>query len=241
MIRIILIGDCRKEVFAHEAIPKALALAAEKLSLEVAPEWLGTDKITSAQSIAAKKPQGIWCVPGSPYRKMEGALTAIRFARENQIPFLGTCGGFQHALIEYARNALNIADADHSESNPGTGTPLIAKLSCSLINLSETIRIYPQTRLAEIYNSLKADELYQCSYGFNPAFRKHFESAPMKFSAPLHFTAFNDDLGVRAFELTDHPFFMGTLFQPERSALIGRTHPLICAFVKAASVYSGSP
>jgi CTP synthase (UTP-ammonia lyase) len=238
VIRVILIGDYSKEVLAHDAIPNALALATDKLSVEVAHEWLGTTQIASSESISTKRPDAVWCVPGSPYRNMQGALTAIRYARENKIPFLGTCGGFQHALIEYARNALNIVDADHTESNPGTETPLIAKLSCALVNKSETIRIYPQTRLAEIYNSLKADEPYQCSYGFNPAFRKHFESAPMKFSTPLHFTAFNDDLGVRAFELTDHPFFIGTLFQPERSALTGRTHSLICAFVKAASVHS---
>jgi CTP synthase (UTP-ammonia lyase) len=232
MIRVLLVGDYSKEVIAHDAIPKALALAAQK---PVSHEWVATKEITSPKSIAAKNPDAIWCVPGSPYVNMEGALTAIRYARENKIPFLGACGGFQHALIEYARNVLHITNADHTESNPGTTVPLIAKLSCSLVNKSETIRIHPNTRLAKIYNSWKATEPYQCSYGLNSAFRDRFESAPMEFKTPLHFSAFNDGLEVRAFELTDHPFYIGTLFQPERSALMPNptAHPLISAFIKA--------
>jgi CTP synthase (UTP-ammonia lyase) len=234
MIKVLLIGDYSDSVIAHGAIPKALALAAQKLSIDVHHDWLGTDQIISSNSITAQNPDAIWCTPGSPYRSMQGALTAIRFARENNIPFLGTCGGFQHALIEYARNVLNLSDADHTESNPGAKMPIISKLSCALVNQSETIRIYPGTRLAEIYGSKKAVESYQCSYGFNPELRKHFESAPMQFTTPLHFTAFNDELGVRAFELTDHPFFIATLFQFERSALKADVHPIVIAFLRAA-------
>lgn len=235
MIKVLLIGDQSDSVIAHTAIPKALALAAEKVRAEVTHQWLATDQITSANSVASKQPNAIWCVPGSPYRSMQGALTAIQYARENNVPFLGTCGGFQHALIEYARNVLNLADADHAESNPTASSPLITKLTCSLVNKSETIRIYPDTRVAQIYGSWKATEPYQCSYGFNSEFRKHFESAPMQFTTALHFTAFNDALEVRAFELTNHPFYVATLFQPERSANAVLAHPLIAAFVIAAS------
>ena len=233
MIRILLIGEYNDSVIAHTAIPKALALAAEKLKVQLTVEWMATDKIDAA-SLTKPKPSAIWCVPGSPYKNMKGALTAIRFARENKIPFLGTCGGFQHALIEYARNVLNLPDADHAESNPDATTPLISKLSCALVNKSETIRIWPNTRLAAIYGSLKIEESYQCSYGFNPAFLKHFQSEPMVFTTSLHFTAFSDDLAVRAFELHDHPFYIATLFQPERSAATNTAHPLIASFLAAA-------
>ncbi|HUS37700.1 MAG TPA: hypothetical protein VM680_20290 [Verrucomicrobiae bacterium] len=229
MIRILLVGDYDESVIAHGAIPRALAMAAAKAGAEVTYRWLPTEQIASADSLGEAKANGIWCVPGSPYRNMEGALTAIRFARENKIPFLGTCGGFQHALIEFARNALNIADADHAESNLEATTPLISKLSCSLINKSETIRIYPQTRLAKIYDSLKATEPYQCSYGLNAGYKDRFQTSSLRFSA------FNDELDVRAFELDAHPFFIGTLFQPERSAATGRAHPVITAFVGAAA------
>jgi CTP synthase (UTP-ammonia lyase) len=238
VIKILLIGDRSDSVIAHRAIPTALDLVSQKTSLLIRHDWLATDQIISADSVIAQNPDAIWCVPGSPYRSMEGALTAIRCAREAQIPFLGTCGGFQHSLIEYARNVLNLSAADHAESNPQTAAPLISKLSCALVNKSETIRIYPGTHLSKIYGESKAIEPYQCSYGFNSDFRKHFETAAMQFTTPLHFTAFSEELGVRAFELTDHPFFMGTLFQPERAALNNIAHPIVVAFVRAAADYS---
>src|SRR5205809_607084 len=75
---------------------------------------------------------GIWCVPGSPYRSMDGALRANRFARENGRPFLGTCGGFQHAIIESLRNVAGLKHADHAESNPDAKMPVIVRLACSL-------------------------------------------------------------------------------------------------------------
>src|SRR4051794_8102260 len=106
MIKVLLIGDRSDSVLAHTAIPKALELAAATLHLPVEPVWLPTDCIHSPADIASQDPDALWCVPGSPYANMNGALTAIRFAREQNLPFLGTCGGFQHALIEYARNVL---------------------------------------------------------------------------------------------------------------------------------------
>jgi CTP synthase (UTP-ammonia lyase) len=225
-----LIGDRSNEVLAHRLIPTALTLAAEKLLVEITPIWVGTDEITSTQSVAAKKPNAIWCVPGSPYRNMDGALSAIRFARENKIPFLGTCGGFQHGVIEIARNVLNIRDADHTESNPAAKTPLISKLACSLINQSERIRIKPNTALRRIYGTGEITEAYQCSYGLNPELKHLLRNAKLEFSAH----SVGDD-AVRAIELTNHPFFIATLFQPERSAATGKPHPLVCAFVQAAS------
>src|SRR6185295_14806073 len=116
--RIGLIGDFNPDVTAHRAIPKALALAAKSIGCEVEPVWLATDKIVLNDARQFNGFDSLWCVPASPYANMDGALWAIQFARENKGPFLGTCGGFQHALIEYARNVLGIRDADHAETNP---------------------------------------------------------------------------------------------------------------------------
>src|SRR5262249_45504713 len=99
-----LIGDYCDSVVAHQAIPKALKSAGETLGLAAHFEWIPTEEITSAARIADFT--GLWCVPASPYRNMNGALLAIRHARESTVPFLGTCGGFQHAIVEYARNVL---------------------------------------------------------------------------------------------------------------------------------------
>src|ERR1017187_6384384 len=110
-ITIGLIGDYNPSVPAHQAIPIALQDAAKALHIEVEFEWIATDEITSASRVAEF--DGLWCVPASPYRSMDGALLAIRHARESATPFLGTCGGFKHAVIDDARNVLGWADAEH--------------------------------------------------------------------------------------------------------------------------------
>src|SRR5262245_44502176 len=126
-----LVGDYDESVPAHRAIPLALALAAQSLDRSLEAQWVGTDLITSAAPL--EKFDGIWCVPASPYRSMDGALRAIRWARENNRPFLGTCGGFQHAVIEYARSVLAWADAEHAETAPDAARPVIALLACALV------------------------------------------------------------------------------------------------------------
>jgi CTP synthase (UTP-ammonia lyase) len=115
-IRIGLIGDYDASVVAHQSIPVALQLAAKELALTIVPEWVPTEEIQDVACVAGF--DGLWCVPASPYRNMEGALRAVRFAREKRRPFLGTCGGFQHAVIEYARNVLGWTNADHAETAP---------------------------------------------------------------------------------------------------------------------------
>lgn len=103
-IRIGLVGDYDPAVSAHRAIPIALELAGNSLDRTVDSRWLPTEQIRERSSVS--EVDGIWCVPASPYRSMERALSAIRYAREPGVPFLGTCGGFQHAVLEYARNGL---------------------------------------------------------------------------------------------------------------------------------------
>ena len=126
-IRIGLIGDYNPAVTAHQAIPRALALTGDTLRVPIDHEWIPTEEIHDAARLSGF--DGLWCVPASPYRSMEGALRAIRFAREQGRPFLGTCGGFQHAIIEYARNVLGWADAEHAETAPNAARPVITPLS----------------------------------------------------------------------------------------------------------------
>src|SRR3954447_12754806 len=95
-IRIGLVGDQNDAVPAHIAIPRALAMASGILKCSVDYDWIPTEEIRGTKRVAGY--DGLWCVPASPYRNMEGALRAIGWARENRRPFLGTCGGFQHAI-----------------------------------------------------------------------------------------------------------------------------------------------
>jgi CTP synthase (UTP-ammonia lyase) len=228
-VRIALVGDYNQAVLAHQAIPVALQLSAQRLSAAVAPVWMHTAELKGDCQTQLGDFAGVWCVPASPYANTHGALAAIRLARTSGLPFLGTCGGFQHALLEYARNVLGLDQADHAELSPGTEMPLIARLSCALVEKTGTITFTPASRLRAIYGTDRADEGYHCSYGLNPAYERLFHGGALK-------VAGRDAAGeVRAIELTGHPFFTATLFQPERAALAGREHPLISAFVAAAA------
>lgn len=223
-MRIALVGDFNPDVIAHQAISKALALAAD--GAEVQPEWLGAESALHADLNAYA---GFWCVPASPYRSMEGALRVIRFAREKDRPFLGTCGGCQHAVLEFARNVLKISAAGHKESDPTTSEPVITNLACSLIEASETLRPVKGTRFHEIYGADEIRETYHCSYGLNPDY------IPRLVQGGLRVGVLGPNGEARAIELPAHRFFLATLFQPERSSLSGKRHPVITSFVAAAS------
>jgi len=225
-IRIALVGDRDDTIPAHRAAPLALADAARAIDSDLVFEWIATDSIEDRLAVSAY--DGVWCVPGSPYRSLDGALFAIHEARERRIPFLGTCGGFQHAVLEFARHVLGWRDADHAESAPDAARPVITMLACALVEVSAPIRIVPATRLAAAYGCDRAVEGYRCRYGLNPAFREALTSGPLRIAA-------EDEKGeVRGLELDDHPFFVATLFQPERAVLHGRRAPLVEAFVAAA-------
>lgn len=226
--RIALIGDYDPSVTAHQAIPCALELASPTRESAVEWAWIGTDTLDIDVSKQLSEFEAVWCVPASPYASPEGALGAIRFARETGRPFLGTCGGFQHALIEYARNALGLKAAEHAETNPSAELPLIAPLACALVEKSGWIFLERGSRLEMIYGTGEVEETYHCSYGLNPRFEGRLRNTDLRVTA-------RDGAGeARAVELATHPFFIGTLFQPERAALKGIAHPLVNAFVASA-------
>jgi CTP synthase (UTP-ammonia lyase) len=226
--RIALIGDYDETITAHRAIPLALDLAAIAIGCTVAPDWIATGDLADSVVLLADY-NAIWCTPGSPYASMDGALNAIRYAREHGLPFLGTCGGFQHALIEYARNVLGLAEADHAESNPDAALLLITPLSCSLTEATGEINLHEGCRIRAIYAQAQVVEGFNCNYGVNPEYQELLRDGK------LHISATDDHGDLRAVELGDHPFFIAVLFQPERSALHGVVHPLISAYLQAAS------
>jgi CTP synthase (UTP-ammonia lyase) len=224
-----LIGEFNPAVRAHRRIPEALERVAGH-GQKPAVRWLPTTELERDGIKRLGGCDGLWCVPGSPYASFAGALLAIRHARERNIPFLGTCGGFQHMLIEYARNVLGKMDADHTESNPGAASPLIHKLSCSLVGVKGTITFTPGSKIAAIYGAPTAVEEFHCNFGLNSEMRSWFDSGDLKITG-------NDETGeARVAELNGHRFFFGTLYQPELSAgTAGALHPLIEAFAKAAA------
>lgn len=225
-LRIALVGDVNPDVIAHKAIPLAIDDAAAVLALTVEYEWLATRDIQSADALSGF--DAVWVVPASPYQNADGAFIAIRHARENGLPFLGTCGGFQHAIIEYARNILGWEDAAHAETD-SEGRMVIAPLACSLVEKSDVIELRPNTLIAKAYGRESIEEGYHCNYGIAPEFAAGLEAGPLRVSG------WDEEGEIRAVELTTHPFFVATLFQHERNALAGRPAPLVHAFLRAAA------
>lgn len=233
MIRVALVGDHDPAVTAHRAIPEALRLAADALSpcgpVAVSPEWIHTTRLGPDPAATLAEYDAVWLVPASPYADTAAALAAVRVARETDTPFLGTCGGFQHALLEYAAAVwkLGVA-ATHAELDPGAPDPVIAPLSCSLVEETDTVRFAAGSRLAVMYEADMAREGYHCRYGLNPS------HAGRLAAGPLRAVAWDAAGEVRAVELTTHPFFVATLFQPERAALEGRVPPVVRGLLEAA-------
>lgn len=231
MSSVALIGDYNPTVVAHKAIPAALDRAAAEGGLRVGWTWVHTSGLGAEIVQQLDGFSALWCIPGSPYASTAGAVAAIRFARETGRPFLGTCAGFQHALLEYAEAVWGLSTAAHAELDPEAPEPVIALLDCALVEAIGEVWVAPGSRLAAIYGATRGTETYHCRYGLSPRYAARLEVGPLRVSA-------RDGSGdVRAVELEGHPFFIATLYQPERAALAGRSHPLIAAYVAAASAW----
>jgi CTP synthase (UTP-ammonia lyase) len=214
-LQIGVVGDRDESITAHRALPLALDLAARSIDRSIEHVWLATDGIASAG---------------------HGAVRCTVVRARQPVPLRGrraARGGFQHAVIEFARHVLGRDDADHAETAPDDGRRLvISPLACSLVEASETLAAAPGSRLAQADGAASFSEGYRCRDGLNPAF---VDALVADGSLAVAATGHGGD--VRALEVTPsvHPLFMLTLFQPERAALTGRAPPLVVAFARAAA------
>jgi CTP synthase (UTP-ammonia lyase) len=217
-----IIGDFNPHNPTHVATSAGLQHAAALLGGPFETVWLPTDQIHDFTTF-----QGLLCSPGSPYRSLEGALEGIRYARENNVPFIGTCGGFQHAVIEYARNVMGFTDASHAESDPYASCLFMTALSCSLVGKTMEVCIKPGSKAADACGVTRSKEAYYCNFGLNPEYRDQLEKHG------LEITGQDQDGEVRIVELAGHPFFLGTLFVPQARSAAGNPHALILEFCRA--------
>lgn len=226
--RIALVGDYDPTVTAHVAIPEAIGLAADVVGAAFECVWLETVDITQVPEALLGDISAVWAVPASPYENEDGVIEVIRYAREAGVPFLGTCGGYQHAVLEFARNVLGFVSAGNAEVDPDSEMPVINALTCALVEAQAEVHFTPGSVMESIYGRSDAFEGYRCSYGVEATYLPIFEGSA------LAFTGFDEDGDPRAFELSGHRFFIGTAFQPERSASTGEAHPIITEFAAAA-------
>jgi len=218
---IIVVGDRDTSLLTHRELDAAIA----RMPMTVHARWAGTDRIASLDDDV----DGVWLAPGTPYRDDGAVFELLRDVREREIPFLGTCGGFQYALVEFARNVAGIEEAAHAETDPDAAEPVVGMLGCSLVGARRTVTAVPGTRLAAICGTDPFPGFHWCNYGLSGEWTAQLERAGLVVSAHA------DDAGVEGVEWPEHPFFMATLFQPQVGAANGGPlHPLIGAFCAAA-------
>jgi len=223
-----IVGDYDPMSATHRATSEAVQHAADHLGITAITTWLPTEELDGDAEQRLAGFDALWCAPGSPYRSMSGALEAIRIARTTNCPFLGTCGGFQHTIIEYARAVLGIADAQHAEYEPGAARLFITPLSCSLVGKTMQVALVTGSRAFQAYGQRTVGEHYYCNFGLNP------EYAAVLQEHGLHVVGTDQDGETRIVELPDHRFFMATLFVPQTRSTAAAPHPLILAYLRAA-------
>lgn len=225
MTHIALLGEFTPTFKPHIATNESIQHATAALRVAVAADWVSTDNIDET---LFERVSAIWVAPGSPYRNLERTLWAIRYAREHGIPCFGTCGGFQHMVLEYARNVLGFKDARHAEYDPYASVLFVSRLECSLAGREMQLTFVPGSGVAEIYGSLSATEQYYCNFGINPA------KVCLLKSGELQITGSDPEGEIRVIELPQHPFFLGTLFVPQARSTLGNPHPLVNRFLSVA-------
>ncbi len=185
---------------------------------------------------------GLLVAPGFGHRGVEGKIIAVKYARENNLPFFGICLGMQMAAIEFARNILNIKDANSTEMQPGTANPVIDMMEeqKKITMKGGTMRLgsYPciikEDSLAyRIYGKKEISERHRHRWEFNNAYLSQFENAGMIASG------INSETGlVEIIELPNHPFFIGVQYHPELKSTVENPQPIFVSFIKAAKEFA---
>lgn len=232
---------------SYKSLTEGLIHAGATLDTKVKINWVDSEKLNSENvDKILKDVSGVLVPGGFGERGIDGKMTAINYARINKIPFLGICLGMQLAIIEFARNVLNIKDANSMEFDPNTKEPLIYLIDSFIdANGKKQIRTYksplggtmrlggydcnikPNTLLSKIYGTKKTRERHRHRYEANPKYREILEKNGLIVSGE------SDGL-IEAIELKNHPFFVGVQFHPEFTSRLISPNPVILNFIEAS-------
>ncbi len=244
-VEIALVGKYIELHDAYKSIVESFEHAGATNEVKVKIKWVVAEKVTrkTADNLL-KNVNGILVAPGFGLRGVEGKIQAVKYARENQIPFLGICLGMQCAVIEFARNVLNLQDAHSTEMLPTTPHPVIDIMEeqKSITNMGGTMRLgsYPckinkNSNVFKAYNQDLINERHRHRYEFNNAYQEEYEKAGMRA------TGINPDSNlVEIIEIEKHPWFVGVQFHPEYKSTVLNPHPLFVSFVAAAYKFKQS-
>ncbi len=241
-INIALVGKYNELQDAYKSIYEAFvhAGAENECAVNVMPVHSETLEITEVSSVL-KKMDGVLVAPGFGERGISGKLEAIKYVREEGIPFFGICLGMQCAVVEYFNNVLGYKNAASTEMHPRTKYPVIdlMKAQRKITQKGGTMRLGAYkcrltkgSKAYKAYRSIEISERHRHRYEFNNKYRQVLENSELK---PV---GINPDLNlVEVVELKEHPYFVGVQYHPELKSTVENPHPLFVAFVKAASEY----
>lgn len=233
-----LIGKYVELKDSYKSISEAFIHAGVANETKVNVRWIHSEKITE-KNIAEQMSglEGILVAPGFGSRGISGKIETVKYARENNIPFLGICLGMQCAVIEFARNVLGWPEAHTTEIVEDCKVPVINLMSeqKNIEDMGGTMRLgaytcllTPGSNVSRAYGTDKISERHRHRYEFNNEFLEAFEESGMKA------TGKNPDTGlVEVVEIPDHPWFVGVQFHPEYKSTVDNPHPLFVAFVNA--------
>lgn len=239
-ITIGLVGKYIELKDSYKSIAEALIHAGANNEIDVELEWIHSESVNDANAQEKfNKLNGILVAPGFGERGIEGKIATVKYARENNVPFLGICLGMQCAVIEFARNVLNLNDAHSSEMDENTPNPVIYLMEDQrdITNKGGTMRLgaYPcsiseDSKAFNAYQSKNITERHRHRYEFNNKYKNDFENSGMKA------TGINPDNNlVEIVEVDNHPWFIGVQFHPEYKSTVLTPHPLFTDFVKASN------
>ncbi len=237
-VKIAIVGKYVELPDAYKSINESLIHAGAHLDLKPEIHYLHSEKLTKENiEKKLKSFDGVLVAPGFGHRGIEGKIDAVQFVRENNIPFLGICLGMQCAVIEFARNVLNMKDANSVEMHPNTPFPVIDLMEeqKSIINLGGTMRLGAydckldkKSVFYKFYKTVNIKERHRHRYEFNNKYLKQFEESGMKA------TGINPDSGlVEIVEIPEHKWFAGVQFHPEYKSTVLKPHPVFISFLNA--------
>jgi CTP synthase len=238
-VEIGLIGKYVELHDAYKSISEAFIHAGAQNEVKVNIHWIHSEELT-VENVPAllKNLNGILVAPGFGERGIEGKIEAVKFARENNIPFFGICLGMQMAVIEYARNVLGLVSANSTEMNSNTLYPVIDLMEeqKSITDYGGTMRLgawdcilKDDSKVRNIYRKEHISERHRHRYEFNNDFLEQIEKAGMIATGKNPKTNL-----VEVIEIPKHPWFVGVQYHPEYKSTVLNPHPLFVDFVKAA-------
>ena len=241
VVNIALVGKYIELHDAYKSIIESFEHAGATNEVKVKIKWIDAEKVTGKTvENLLNDVQGIVVAPGFGLRGVEGKILAVKYARENKVPFFGICLGMQCAVIEFARNVLNLKEAHSTEMIPSTPNPVIDLMEeqKSITNMGGTMRLgaYPcklkkSSTSINAYGTDRVNERHRHRYEYNNVYLKQFEESGMVA------TGINPDTDlVEIMEIKDHPWFVGVQFHPEYKSTVLNPHPLFVDFVKATII-----